>query len=124
MKNLVGSVFVAVSALFIAPQSASASTYESYHCGCTAPAGESCSCTYGYTLGKLATKEFRGYCDSIGGTTPIPDVYVHNLNKGNTCTIEATDNFASPPFRSRSCTNWSLTKNDSIDVQVECYNQD
>ena len=118
MKNLFGFVLVAAAALLAAPQSVQASTYESYHCPCTAPEGESCSCTYGYTLGKLATKEFRGYCDDIGGTDPVPDLKIHNLNTGNTCTIE----MAVGAYRSRSCTNWSLTRSDSIDIEVVCYN--
>jgi len=118
MKNLIGFVFVAAAALVAAPQSAQSATYESYHCTCTAPEGENCSCSYSYTLGKLATKEFRGYCDDIGGDNPVPDLKIHDLNKGNTCTIE----LAVGDYRSRSCTNWSLTRSDSIDIEVVCYN--
>lgn len=124
MKNLVYSVFVAAVVLLTAPQMASASTFQSFHCACTAPTGENCSCSFSYTLGKLVTKEFRGYCDNIGGDTPIPDLYVHDLNKGNTCTIQANSEFVSPPYRSRSCTNWSLTRSDSLNIETICYNQD
>ena len=123
MKYLIGSVFIAAAALLIAPQSASASTYQTFHCKCTAPTGESCSCSFGYTLGKLATKEFRGYCDDIGGDNSIPDLYVHNLNKGNTCTIVVGVG-ASPEYASRSCTNWSLTRTDSLDIETVCNNED
>ena len=115
MKELVGSEFIVLATLLSAPQSASASTYESYHCGCTAPSEESCSCNYGYTLGKLAIKEFRGYCDN-----DYIAVNVHSLNKGNTCTVE----FWWDDCESRSCTNWSLTRSDSIDVEVVCTNSD
>ena len=34
------------------------------------------------TLGKLVTREFRGYCDEMGSDTVFPELYVHNLNKG------------------------------------------
>ena len=96
---------------------------DALHCHCTAAAGESCSCSFSYTLGKLGTKEFRGYCDAMSPDSVFPVLDVHNLNTGNTCTIQATDAFASPPYRSRSCTNWSLTKTDSINVETICYNQ-
>jgi hypothetical protein len=121
MKNLMRSVFVAAAALLVAPPSASASTYQSFHCQCTAPEGESCSCSYSYTLGKLATKEFRGYCDEMADGTKFPDLFVHNLNKGNTCTIQVGV-IATPQYRSRSCTNWSLTRSDSVDIEIDCHN--
>ncbi len=76
-----------------------------------------CKCSDTYKLGKFATKEFRFRCKhkkaldyelaGIGG-------------KGGDTTCTVT--FKAIEYKSKSCTNWSFTK-DNIKLETTCFNK-
>lgn len=88
-----------------------ASTYKEWSCPIET------DCTYSWTLGKLATKEFRGKCSgSTASYPPRPEMFFSNKPKHMTCTVEWKDN----KYTSRSCTNWSATKKQSVSIRLSC----
>ena len=91
------------------------STHKDYHCICWPEKGhKTCSCDYKYTLGKSATKEFRGYCDNILATYERIDI--QGLSKDTTC----TGNFPWDGYITKSCTNWSPLKKDKVRISLHC----
>ena len=103
------------SAMLTVPGPAQAATYQSYHCHCTAGPnnGDSCSCSYYFTLGKSQTKEFRGYCDD-----PLSEgVEVFERDGGTTCTIQS-NGFGD--YTTKSCTNWDPFSRDTVKIKVSC----
>lgn len=82
---------------------------------------ENNACTtipHDYSLGPLATTEFRGYCDADPPNKYVldPQLTVDSKDSGVSCTI---DLFVSP-YASLSCTNWSLTRHKSVSLRLEC----
>lgn len=113
-RSLLLSTALGVLCLLAVPSVTEAATYVSYHCHCTIAAGsDKCSCEYDYTLGKSATKEFRGYCD--GDVDKSIDV--SNRDSGTTCTVSA---LGFGGYKSRSCTNWDPFSTDHVKVKVSC----
>ena len=91
------------------------STHKDLHCDCRSRnVGESCFCEFDYSLGKFATKEFRGFC-SQEKMAP-KRISVTNVSKHTTCTVAAPWN----NYYSMSCTNWSATRKDKVTVTVIC----
>lgn len=101
------AAFCALGALTIGSQ-LDASTYKYWKC-------DSTNCTYSWTLGKLATKEFRGQCTG-DGYDGFPSITVSNKGKHTTCTIQTVWQ----DYKTRSCTNWSATKKDTINIHFAC----
>ena len=91
------------------------STYKNYHCGCEPDLENNCTCEYHYTLGKSATKEFRAYCTA---NESIPEgIKITGKKKDTTCTGR---NFVYGDYATRSCTNWSPSHTDGVDITVTC----
>ncbi len=90
---------------------AMAATYQLYNC-------KQSSCTHNWTLGKLATKEIRGVCDSGNGRLPLIDF--PKKGKNTTCTIWYTGQGKYGTYKTRSCTNWSVAKKDTITIKLTC----
>ncbi len=90
------------------------STYKNYHCGCEPDLENDCTCEYHYTLGKSATKEFRSYCTA---DESIPwGIDISGRKKDTTCVGEVLWG----DYYTRSCTNWSPTHTDGVDITVTC----
>ena len=91
------------------------STYRNYWCDCSLNGESSCDCKYKYHLGKSATKEFRGYCINQEANNPTM-ISFSGKNKSTSCTggIKWGDYFT------RSCTNWSPTSGDDMDIKIQC----
>lgn len=120
-------IMVVSTLLLLALTSATgmASTYKNVDCYCD-PASQVdgtdargtnyCVCEQDYTLGKLATKEFRFRCksDNSGG---ILAAYIDGLRSSTTCTIGWTELI---DYISKSCTNWSMTHTDTIQLKTQC----
>ena len=125
MKSIIATSLLAAAALCVSMQPAAAASYEEYHCKCLPPKDESCSCSFSHTLGALATKEFRGYCDKLDDDHDFPGISVSNRDKNTTCTIPLgiMPRFNSHQYGSISCTNWSLFSKDSVSIKVVCTNK-
>lgn len=99
-----------------------------YDCSCDpAPSGnvgtiqtKECKCTYDYTLGKLATREFRVSCTHPNAMPTDTEVCVNNRDTNTTCTI-TMDGTASD--KTRSCTNWNAFSRDSLSLNVYCTSE-
>ena len=92
--------------------------WKEYYCNCDpAPGSNDCDCKYKYTLGKSSTKEFRGFCKK-DVTRPV-GIGITGLKKSTTCTIRI---FQDVPYVTRSCTNWSPTSRDELNIKVKCKN--
>ncbi len=81
-----------------------------------------CSCTSSYSLGKLATKEFRFLCK---GTNAVRDVAhtdqsISGLKSSTTCTIPV----GGTTYISRSCTNWSAGVGDGLTLTTICHSHE
>ena len=91
------------------------STHKDFHCDCRSKnVGESCFCEFDYSLGKFATKEFRGFCSQ--DEVEPKRISVSNISKHTTCTVGAPWS----DYYSMSCTNWSTTRKDKVTVTVIC----
>lgn len=91
------------------------STHKDLHCECRSKnVGESCFCEFDYSLGKFATKEFRGFCSQ--DKVEPKRISVSNISKHTTCTVGAPWS----DYYSMSCTNWSTTRKDKVTVTVIC----
>ncbi len=120
---------------------ASAGTYKKFYCGCDPkigtgldPAYPKAYCNYcacakagSYTLGHLETKEFRGFCTGTveggpwsGDEAEAADngLHVHGRRSATTCTIES---HVFETYISQSCTNWSVTHDDGVTIEVKCW---
>ena len=94
------------------------SIWKEYYCNCEPkPGSNSCNCTYKYNLGRSDTKEFRGFCKK-DVTRPI-GIGITGRKKSTTCTIRI---FQDVPYVTRSCTNWSPTSSDELNIKVKCKN--
>ena len=89
------------------------STHKDFQCACSRSGKDICTCDFKYHLGKSKTKEFRGYCK--GEAKEPKGMKVSGKNKHTTCTMPAYVGYVS-----KSCTNWSPTSGDHIDIRVEC----
>ena len=89
------------------------STHKDFHCNCSRDGKDICTRDFKYHLGRSATKEFRGYC--TGSAKEPMGMKVSGKNKHTTCTMPAYVGYVS-----KSCTNWSPTSGDHIDIRVEC----
>ena len=89
------------------------STHKDFHCNCARDGKDICTCDFKYHLGRSATKEFRGYC--TGSAKEPKGMKVNGKNKHTTCTMPAYVGYVS-----KSCTNWSPTSGDDIEIWVEC----
>lgn len=77
-----------------------------------------CVCMRSYTLGQVATKEFRFRCKSAN-SDPLPWVVIADRDGNTTCTAAGYD----PSFfnyYSKSCTNWSYKYADTLTLEVMC----
>jgi len=96
------------------------STHTSYYCDCDANQGNGyeCSCSYGYHLGELETREFIGYC--TGYNDPFA-VDISGDKSSTTCTVEENWTDGTDPYITKSCTNWNPDAGDEIYVKVVCH---
>jgi len=121
-----GGMIVVLTVLLLALTSATgmASTYTNVDCYCDpasqvngtdAGGNNYCSCEQDYTLGKLATKEFRFRCKS--DNSGDMDASIGGLRSSTTCTMGWTQFI---DYISKSCTNWSMTHSDTIQLTTHC----
>ena len=119
------TVIFALLLVALTSATAMASTYYNVDCYCDpatqvdgtdAGGNNYCVCEQDYTLGKLATKEFRFRCKSDNSWPNYMEVNIDGLRAETTCTIsvEVTD------YISKSCTNWSMTHTDTIQLKTQC----
>ena len=125
--NVANGIIVGFALLFLALSSAPvmATTYKNVDCYCD-PASQVdgsnqlginyCACEQDYTLGELATKEFRFRCKNANASMYGMDVYIDGLRSATTCTISLTVT----DYISKSCTNWSLTHTDTVELKTHC----
>ena len=106
-------------ALLMASAPAVAATYQSFHCKCNPPACGDCTCTDSYTLGSMVTKEFRAYCDNVSEESEAPNLNVDGKSSSTTCTVQIS--ILGQPYKSKSCTNWSLFHSDGLSIKVTCH---
>lgn len=119
MKYSLVPPLILSAAFSMAPGSVSASSYQSFHCHCVPPDCGNCSCTDSYTLGAMVTKEFRAYCDNTDEDAEYPNIAVNDRNSNTTCTVQLA--IMAQPYRSKSCTNWSLFHSDGLSIKVTCH---
>lgn len=77
-----------------------------------------CICGQSYTLGKLATKEFRFHCRHENANPEAGFVSVADRDKPTTCTIDVI--LPGTKTISKSCTNWSTLSTDSVKLDTLC----
>lgn len=121
MKYSIAPFLILAGALLTGPGTALATSIKGYHCQCYVAENQSCSCSYNYNLSPLATTEFRAYCDALPNDVVFPDIAVYDKASSTSCTIQ-WGILANPQYRSKSCSSWSLTHTDNMNIKVTCHN--
>ena len=124
-RLLAGIVLLAIS---VVGTTAQAATYVNFTCGCKVESeGERCVCynALAYELCAFCTKEFRGQCTGIADVSPNDVNNYHadmdhlGMSEVTTCTV-TLGGFG---YYTSSCTNWSVTKKDTIYINLGCLKQ-
>lgn len=130
LKTLYAFGFVALASIGFLLASPAQAAVTKWNCGCTPEElyGE-CKCTgYEFQLKKSGTREFQARCTQE--TTPLnQDVYPQFVEVRRDNGVTCTKGFPVPPFpgtlryQSKSCTNWSAIKKNTVHMAIRCYAQ-
>ena len=110
--------------LFLGLWSAGAVAYDNIDCDCdpsisseTDSDGQYCRCEKDFTIGPAATHEFHFRCLDEHVDNDAYYSQIGDLSSSTTCTI----GIYVPFYQSRSCTNWSPFKKDTLHLWTQCY---